>query len=71
MTPQSSPAPNPVAATADRHPLFYVGTMVYSKAGLAWLFMWLLWGDFCFTLMETVLPSIVPLRLISRGLGSI
>ena len=27
------------------------------------LFVWLLWGDFCFTLMETVVPSIVPLHL--------
>lgn len=27
------------------------------------LFVWLLWGDFCFTLMETVVPSIMPLRL--------
>ncbi|MEI8309356.1 MAG: MFS transporter [Verrucomicrobiota bacterium] len=46
-----------------RHPLYYVGTLVYSRAGLAWIFMWLLWGDFCFTMMETVVPSIVPLRL--------
>lgn len=52
-----------VAPPSEKHPLFYVGTLVYSKAGLAWLFMWLLWGDFCFTLMETVVPSIVPLRL--------
>lgn len=51
------------SAEAEKHPLFYVGTLVYSKAGLAWLFMWLLWGDFCFTLMETVVPSVVPLRL--------
>jgi MFS family permease len=42
---------------------FSVGTLVYSRAGLAWLFTWLLWGDFCFTMMETVVPSIVPLRL--------
>jgi len=52
-----------VAPPSEKHPLFYVGTLVYSKAGLAWLFMWLLWGDFCFTLMETVVPSIVPLQL--------
>lgn len=58
MDPDSSVAP-----PSEKLPLFYVGTLVYSKAGLAWLFMWLLWGDFCFTLMETVVPSIVPLRL--------
>jgi MFS family permease len=42
---------------------FKVGTLVYTKAGLAWLFFWLLLGDFCFTMIETVTPSIVPLRL--------
>ncbi len=51
------------SAHTGKPPLFYVGTLVYSKAGLAWLFLWLLWGDFCFTMMETVVPSIVPLRL--------
>lgn len=50
-------------ALPDARPSFSVGTLVYSKAGLAWLFTWLLWGDFCFTMMETVVPSIVPLRL--------
>lgn len=44
-------------------PRFKVGTLIYSRAGLAWLFTWLLWGDFCYTMMETVVPSIVPLRL--------
>ncbi len=48
---------------AAKHPLYHVGTLVYSKAGLTSLFMWILWGDFCFTMMETVVPSIVPLRL--------
>ncbi len=52
-----------VSRDGMERPSFSVGTLVYSKAGLASLFMWLLWGDFCFTLMETVVPSIVPLRL--------
>ena len=56
-------APGDAAGHGDKHPLFYVGTLIYSRAGLAWVFMWLLWGDFCFTMMETVVPSIVPLRL--------
>lgn len=42
---------------------YRVGTLRYTKAGLVWLFVWLLWGDFCFTLMETVIPSILPLKL--------
>lgn len=32
------------------------------------VFMWLLWGDFCFTLMETVEPSVLPFML--KGLGA-
>lgn len=31
------------------------------------LFAWLLWGDFCFTIMEAVVPSIIPLKLQSLG----
>lgn len=39
------------------------GTLTYTKFGLAALFSWLLWGDFCYTMMESVVPSIVPLKL--------
>jgi MFS family permease len=42
-----------------------VGTLQYTKMGLVTLFVWLLWGDFCFTLMEQVIPSILPLKLQS------
>ena len=38
-----------------------------TRLGLFTLFSWLLWGDFCFTLMETILPSILPLTLRSLG----
>jgi maltose/moltooligosaccharide transporter len=40
----------------------------YTRSGLMLLFFWLLWGDFCFTLMEQVIPSILPLEL--RPLGA-
>lgn len=43
------------------------GTLVYTKAGLFTLFAWLLWGDFCFTLMEAIWPNILPLLLKSEG----
>lgn len=43
------------------------GTLVYTKAGLFTLFAWMLWGDFCFTLMETIWHSILPLVLKSEG----
>jgi MFS family permease len=60
----------------DPHPLaghpapkeFRAGSLIYSKKGLFILFAWMLWGDFCFTLMEAVVPSILPLKL--RSLGS-
>lgn len=48
--------------------IYRCGTLVYTKRGLVMLFAWLLWGDFCFTMMETVVPSIMPLKL--RALGS-
>jgi hypothetical protein len=40
-----------------------VGTLQYTMAGLVMVFIWLLWGDFVFQLMEQVAPAIVPLRL--------
>lgn len=45
---------------------FTIGTLVYSRKGLAALFLWLLWGDFCLTFMEQVIPSVLPIKL--RGL---
>ena len=48
--------------------VYRVGTLSYNKRGLIILFCWLLWGDFCYTLMETVGPSILPIKL--KDLGS-
>ncbi|MFA6290260.1 MAG: MFS transporter [Victivallales bacterium] len=47
--------------------VYKVGTLVYSRASLFILFLWLLWGDLCYTLMETVIPSIMPLKLKALG----
>ncbi len=47
---------------------YHCGTLTYTRAGLFALFTWLLWGDFCYTLMEAVVPSILPLKL--KDLGS-
>ena len=44
-----------------------VDTLVYTKAGLVAVFFYLLWGDFCFSLMETVMPSLLPVRLGDLG----
>ncbi len=65
--PVSSPPPGQEHDEQGRA-LYRCGTLVYTKRGLVMLFAWLLWGDFCFTLMETVVPSILPLKL--RALGS-
>jgi maltose/moltooligosaccharide transporter len=42
---------------------YRVGTLVYTKMGLLFLCGWLLWGDFCFMMMETVLQGVLPLKL--------
>ena len=36
------------------------GTLRYTAGGILTLFFWLLWGDFCFTLMETIAGSVMP-----------
>ena len=40
-----------------------MGTLTYTFPGLVLLMGWLLWGDFCFTLMEAVFPAVLPLKL--------
>jgi MFS family permease len=42
---------------------YRVGTLVYTRRALVVLFFWMLFGDFCFTMMEAVVPTIVPLML--------
>lgn len=50
---------------ADGSKLYRAGTLTYTKPALAILFFWLLWGDFCYVLMESVLPDIMPLKFES------
>jgi maltose/moltooligosaccharide transporter len=47
--------------------IWSVGTLGYTQAGLVVLFGWLLWGDFIFSLMEGVMPSLLPLSLKNHG----
>lgn len=42
------------SAAAPHDPRYRVGTLAYTQAGLFVLFGWLLWGDFCFTLFESI-----------------
>ena len=43
------------------------GTLNYTRPKLAILFFWLLWGDVCYVLMESVTPGIMPLKLHDLG----
>lgn len=62
MTP-SSPPPADSPSINPSGKIFHCGPLSYTGRGLLVLFGWLLWGDFCFTLMEAVVPSILPLKL--------
>jgi hypothetical protein len=46
---------------------YQVGTLTYTKMGLLGLFFWLLWGDLCFGLMESVTNNLPPLQLKDAG----
>jgi len=42
---------------------YKVGTLSYTLPGLLLMVLWLLWGDFCFSLMQAVFPAVAPLML--------
>lgn len=52
---------------ADAPKIYRCGSLTYTRPKLAILLFWLLWGDFCYMLMETVTPSIMPLKLKALG----
>jgi len=43
--------------------VYHCGTLDYTKKALVCLFIWMLWGDFCYTLMESLIPTLLPLVL--------
>jgi Na+/melibiose symporter-like transporter len=51
--------------TAGEQRIYSTGTLRYTSTGLTWLFVWLLWGDFCANMMETVIPNVLPLKFKS------
>lgn len=57
------PSQEPAMAEAR----YRVGTLTYTKWGLVVVFIWMLWGDFCFSLMEAVVPNLLPLLLKDHG----
>src|SRR5580704_7367215 len=50
---------------------FDVGTLRYNKSGLVSLFVWLLWGDFCFQVMVMVILQVMPLKLRSLNASNV
>jgi Na+/melibiose symporter-like transporter len=60
-------APDPTAGRGAEPRSYSCGTLRYTAAGLATLFFWLLWGDFCWTLFNTAIPGILPLKLNQMG----
>jgi len=54
-------------SVAQPLPLYRVGTLVYTRRALVSVFLWMLWGNFCFTMMEMILPRLLPLQLQALG----
>ena len=46
-----------------------INGLTYTKMGLIALFGWLLWGDFCFSMMEILKPKLLPLLLQKESFG--
>jgi maltose/moltooligosaccharide transporter len=59
------PHPISVSHSASGQKIYRCGSLTYTSRHLAILFFWLLWGDFCYVLMESVVPSIMPLKFKS------
>ena len=56
------PPPHSDATGAGKAKIYHVGTLTYTKAALVMLFFWLIWGDFCYTVMESVTGPIMQLK---------
>ena len=48
--------------------IYRVGTLNYTRTALAWLFFWLLLGDFSMSVMGVALPKLLPLHLDTIGM---
>jgi MFS family permease len=46
---------------------YQCGTLTYTRPALVVLFFWLLWGDFCYVMMESVTGPIMQLKFESLG----
>lgn len=52
---------------ADETPTYHAGTLTYTRKSLIALFFWLFAGDACYVLMESVVPSVLPLKFQRLG----
>ena len=66
--PRETPTLDPVAAPPSQPRSWRVGSLVYTRSQLYNVFFWLLWGDFCLTIMDNgVVGTLVPLQLKRLG----
>ena len=63
----ASPIDSPGAAAAGGPVTYRTGTLKYTMAGLVSMLIWMLWGTFIFTLMEAILPQVMPFLLKDLG----
>lgn len=63
MTQQPTAAPDSPAGPPPGRKIYRAGTLRYTLGGITVLFVWLLWGDFCFTIFEEVFKRFLPLYL--------
>lgn len=60
---------DPTNNEKKKQKIYKAGTLEYTKAALLVVCFWMLWGDFCLTIMERVVPTVLPL-VIHRLHGS-
>lgn len=63
----SPPVTEPVERDERGRKIFRAGTLKYTSAGIFMLFLWLIWGEFFWTVLDHNIPSIMPLKLKELG----
>src|SRR6476469_7786362 len=64
----TSPPAEPSSSESSGPKTWRVGTLVYNRAQLVNVFIWMLWGDFCLYLMDAgVGNKLIPIQLKKFG----
>lgn len=68
-----SAAPQPPGGLEGKQPVktWHCGTLTYTKMGLLSLFAFMICGDFANSMMQTVVPSIMPLKFMALGASNV